>query len=605
MHLGHGSKGSDPVLVKLRWLTDLFKPRLSRRIELWVFLSILLIEAILLVPSVYRREQELLQHLQALSSARASGLLADNQVRLEEQVLLSELQRILQDRNVLGGALYQTNGKLVGQFGDPPALSFERLALNPNADYLNRGLGRYDAPWAMDMLQNQYVLIIRHDASSVQQELYGFIGRIAVLVLIITAFVTLATLIVLQSLVIKPILSLRNDLLWAGEAVARHRTGDCPRFESEAARCPDELGEVITAFEQMYCQICEAIAQRQQSEARFRALVEQAVDAFFVVDDQGHFRDVNQQACQVMGYTRAELLELSVPEIQEELSLEDYFQLWQQLTPGEPMAVEGTHRRKDGTTFPVEVRLGLIEYNQQRFVLALVRDITERKQVEQAQARLAEIGELAAMIVHEVRNPLTTVLMGLQSFQRLELSERFQTRLQLALEEADRLQRLLNEILLYAKQQRLDLRDLDLNTFIGDLIPTFQAMPEAEGRQVQWVPSLGPVGVKGDRDKLRQVLINLVSNACEAIPAGDRVTCKVNPVPEQGRVTIQVHNGGEPIPAEVIPNLTKPFFTTKTSGNGLGLAITKRIVEAHGGELRIDSAAPLGTTVTISLPLAS
>ena len=592
------------MLNKLRVLTDLFKPRLSRRIELWVFLSILVIEAILLVPSVYRRERELLDHLQALSSARASGILAKDQVR-PGTVLLDQLKTLLLDPNVLGGALYKRDGTQVGQFGEPPALSFEQVNRNPMADYLNRGVQRYDAPWSMAMLEaNQYVLIIRHDASSVQTELLNFIGRIALLVLIITAFVTLATLIVLQSLVIKPILRLRNDLLQAGEAVIQDQSGNCPRFESYPTQRQDELGEVITAFDHMYRQICEAIAQRQQSEARFRALVEQAVDAFFVVDSQAQFKDVNQQACQVLGYTREELLHLTVPDIQQQLTMAEFAQLWQRLAGGKPATVEGFHRRKNGTTFPVDVRLGLIEYNQQQLILALVRDATERKQAEQAMARLAEIGELAAMIVHEVRNPLTTVLMGLQSFQRLELSDRFQTRLHLALEEADRLRRLLNEILLYAKQQRLDLSPLDLNTFMSELVASMQSMPVAADRQIKWRPSLGIVGVRGDRDKLKQVFINLFSNACEAIPAGEVVTCEVEPILAQRRVDVRVHNGGEPIPADVLPNLTKPFFTTKASGNGLGLAITKRIVEAHGGVLQIESAATQGTTVTLSLPLA-
>ena len=588
--------------AKFQALTDLFRSRLSRRIELWVFVSILAIEAILLIPSVYRREQELLDHLQALSSARASGILTGGLANSDAE-LLNQLKMIQQDKMVLGGALYQSDGTFVGDFGEPPQLSFEQVERKGKVDALSRWSKRYDAPWSMAPLQDRYVLIIRHDAASVQQELLAFIGRIALLVLIISIFVTLATLIVLQSLLIKPILTLRNDLVRAGNAVIQDQDQDRPQFDSCPTRRQDELGEVIIAFDQMYRQIWEAIAQRKQSEARFRALVEQAADAFFVVDAQGKFRDVNQQACMALRYDRGELLEMTVLDIQQQLTLADFTQLWNRLTPGVPAAVEGVHRRKDGTTFPVDVRLGLVEYDQHQFVLALVRDVTERKQAEQVRARLAEIGELAAMIVHEVRNPLTTVLMGLHSFERLDLSERFQTRLSLALEEADRLQRLLNEILLYAKQQRLDLNRLDLNAFTVDLIDSIESMPEAADRQVKLIPCAGPVWVAGDRDKLKQVLINLVSNACEAVAAGDVITCQVEREPNNGHVYVRVHNGGDPIPADILPNLTKPFYTTKASGNGLGLAITRRIVEAHGGELQIESAATIGTTVTLSLPL--
>ncbi len=228
----------------------------------------------------------------------------------------------------------------------------------------------------------------------------------------------------------------------------------------------------------------------------------------------------------------------------------------------------------------------------------------ERQQAEKALERLAEIGELASMIVHEVRNPLTTVLMGLNSFTRLELPERFQTYLSLALEEADRLQRLLNQILLYAKPQMLDRSEVDLNGLINEVLNSLSSLPASLGKQFEFVSSPIPIKVAADKDKLKQVLINLVSNAFEAIAEGEVVTLKLEKE-DASQVCIQVHNGGEPIPPEVLPQLTKPFYTTKSTGNGLGLAIVKRIVEAHGGKLEIKSAAGAGTTIKVQLPLKS
>ncbi|MEM7650428.1 MAG: ATP-binding protein, partial [Cyanobacteria bacterium P01_A01_bin.70] len=104
-----------------------------------------------------------------------------------------------------------------------------------------------------------------------------------------------------------------------------------------------------------------------------------------------------------------------------------------------------------------------------------------------------------------------------------------------------------------------------------------------------------------DRDRLKQVFINLLSNACEAAPADEVITCTLIESPDC--VVVKVHNGGPPIPPDVLPKLTQPFFTTKSSGNGLGLAITRRIVEAHGGTLHFASAAETGTTVTVQLPV--
>ena len=228
--------------------------------------------------------------------------------------------------------------------------------------------------------------------------------------------------------------------------------------------------------------------------------------------------------------------------------------------------------------------------------------IAERKEAEAALARLAEIGELSSMIVHEVRNPLTTVLMGLNSFKSMDLSDRAKARLSLALEESERLQRLLNEILMYAKQQKLDLNTINLNELVNELAEPLQEMPSASNRCIAIDAPSNPTLVQGDKDKLKQVFINLVSNACEAIAEGETVSWQIH-ADASDRTHIRVHNGGKPIPADVLPHLTKPFFTTKSSGNGLGLAITKRIIEAHNGTLVIESTAEQGTTVTVSLPL--
>ena len=104
-----------------------------------------------------------------------------------------------------------------------------------------------------------------------------------------------------------------------------------------------------------------------------------------------------------------------------------------------------------------------------------------------------------------------------------------------------------------------------------------------------------------DPDKLKQVVINLVTNAFEAVEEAGEIKISLQ-TEEAHRVCLQFHNGGAPIPADVLPKLTKPFVTTKSGGTGLGLAIMKRIVEAHGGELSIQSSAAAGTTITVKLP---
>ncbi|MBW4485628.1 MAG: PAS domain S-box protein [Tildeniella torsiva UHER 1998/13D] len=588
----------------LQSLGDFLTARLSKRIAYWVFVSIVVIEGVILVPSVMRRERELLNYLRSLSTAQALGRLDEATLAtLKDDMLIDYLQGIQTNQVILGGAIYDLQGTQVGGFGEMPQLTLAESEQGGMGDRYFRRQQRYDAPWDMPPLRDRYVLIVRHDARGVQREFFAFIGRITGLVVIISVFVTGATLVVLRRLVIKPIMLLRQDLITAGQAIGDDSDTQTLAFASLPYARADELGDVIAAFEQMFGQITAAVATRKQSEMRFRTLVEQAVDAFFVVNAVGQIIDVNQNACDSLGYSREDLLQLSVTDIQTTHSQADFEALWQQLSPGVPQTLEGWHQRQDGSGFPVEVRLGLLVLGDERYGLALARDISDRKVAEAAQARLAEIGELAAMIVHEVRNPLNTVLLGLNSFRSLELPDRFQTRLDLALEESERLQKLLNGILMYSREPALVLEPLEINGLVEHLATTLEHDLENLRPLLRVTTLPYPVAVRGDRDKLKQVFINLISNAQEATSAGVVTWTVQSPV--AGKVTISIHNGGEPIAPDLLPKLTQPFFTTKSLGNGLGLAITKRIVEAHRGTLTITSTVADGTEVRVTLPLVS
>ncbi|MEO0457702.1 MAG: ATP-binding protein [Cyanobacteria bacterium P01_A01_bin.114] len=347
----------------------------------------------------------------------------------------------------------------------------------------------------------------------------------------------------------------------------------------------------------------EVEAALRLSENRFRSLVEQATDAFYVICPNLRILDVNRQACLDLGYSRDALLAMEVADIQMAKDDTAIRALLSSVTPGHPITVEGCHRRQDGSTFPVEVSLTEIDLNGKTVYLALARDISDRKQAEADRERLAEIGELASMIVHEVRNPLTTVWMAITAMQGEALSERCTARLTMALAEAERLQELLNDILLYAKpEQNLDRVDIEINEFITDVIEGLRQQPAIATRHIKWTPTGSALALKADSNKLKQVLINLITNACEAINEGEQISCSVGLGKMPGYLTVCIHNGGAPIPAEILPRLTQPFFTTKSSGNGLGLAITKRIIEAHGGQFMITSSAEMGTQVSVQLP---
>ena len=340
------------------------------------------------------------------------------------------------------------------------------------------------------------------------------------------------------------------------------------------------------------------------SEQRRHKIFQYSNDAIFLIDPQAdRILEANPKASELLGYSPEELLTtVAVSAIHpHELSAFQAFGLTV-LQEGHGWTNELSCMTKSGVTVPTEISAAVVSLEGRHCIISMVRDITERKQAQAATERLAEIGELAAMIVHEVRSPLTTILMGLESFREMALPERAQQRLSLALEEADRLKQLLNEILQYAREPVLAPLPFDFVAFAHPLKDNLATLPMAQGRSLVLRSDLPEAWIVGDVDKLKQVFINLVRNACEAVPPGEPVTWHIAPGPTPHSLCVTIHNGGDPIPPAVLAKLGQPFFTTKPGGNGLGLAIVKRIVEAHGGALTIESTAEAGTTVRVVLP---
>ena len=365
-----------------------------------------------------------------------------------------------------------------------------------------------------------------------------------------------------------------------------------------------------TAILEIFAARAAAEIERHQTEEALRISQEKFSKAFraspiaitITTLETGRYIEVNESCLQMFGYSHAEMLGSNASDLK----------IW-----ADPTARELLKRRiqQDGRVSNLEIEfrkkseevfLGLmsaeiIQLDDELCLLAVTTDITLIKEATKALERLAEIGELASMIVHEIRNPLTTLLLGLNAFKRLELPERYQTYRSLALEEGERLQRLLNQILLYAKPQNLARSQVELSCFLTEMLDSLREMPAAAGRPLRFSAATTPITVLADPDKLKQVIINLVTNAFEAVAESEEVTLSFH-CEETHRVCLQVCNGGAPIPADVLPNLTKPFVTTKASGTGLGLAIVRRIVEAHGGELKIESSAA-GTAISAYLPI--
>ena len=384
-----------------------------------------------------------------------------------------------------------------------------------------------------------------------------------------------------------------NDLL---EAEVMKRT-----LELRAAQA-----QLLTANLELEQRVEQRTAELKQAEAKFRTIVENANDIIFAISPDKVFSYISPNVFDVLGFQPAEMEGQAIAPFIHPDDLPTCIGMIEKLlSTGQKQS--GTEYRaphkQEGWRWLI-ANVGLTQdSNGDPLIVGVTRDISDRKQAEKALERLAEIGELAAMIVHEVRNPLTTITMGLTAFRKLQLTERFQEYLALALDEADRLQRLLNQILLYSRPQTLQRSPLDLSQFIVEALEPLKAIPAAVGKDLSLNVIAQPVWVLADSDKLKQVLINLVTNAYEAVNPGQEIAVHLH-LAGNHHACLHLQNGGEPIPPETLPKLTKPFFTTKATGTGLGLAIVKRIIEAHEGELRIESSASTGTLVEVLLPLA-
>ena len=251
--------------------------RLSRRIVFWVFTSVIVIETLIFIPSFYNREKELLNQLKEVSTARVALIMQIVAPDASDDVLFAHVKKLLNDRVVVGGALFKADGEKIGEFGEMPELRVANVNQSGMTFLLSRDKSRYDIACSPVELQRDYRLILRHNSSTVKQDLWAFFLRIAVLVVIISLFVTIGTWIPLRRIVVNPILKLRNDLIRAGETISKDQK--TPEFSSANIHRQDELGEVIRAFHHMYSQISDAIDERKNAEEALQESFQQ-VEAY-------------------------------------------------------------------------------------------------------------------------------------------------------------------------------------------------------------------------------------------------------------------------------------------------------------------------------------
>ncbi len=258
----------------------------------------------------------------------------------------------------------------------------------------------------------------------------------------------------------------------------------------------------------------------------------------------------------------------------------------------------------DGEVIDVEVTAIPMYYQGERAQHIIACDITELKksrEMLQNSEKLSVVGELAAGIAHEIRNPLTSLRGFVQLFQH-KVGEQDQEYLRIMLAEIDRINTIVNELLLLAKPKKMDFENKNLLVLLEEVIALL--LPQAHLFNIQIITrfeSFSPF-IYCAENKLKQVFINILKNAMEAMPNGGEVFIQVKFVDDKVLILFVDHGCG--IPAESLPKIGQAFFTTKEKGTGLGLMISYSIIDSHGGLLRIESRDNEGTTVEILLPIS-
>src|SRR5271165_6702649 len=403
---------------------------------------------------------------------------------------------------------------------------------------------------------------------------------------------------------------------------SRHRTRDGRIFPVEiSANYFEYAGHAYNlALARDITERKRAEEELRESETRFRTFVDHAGDAFFVYDlEQRTVVDVNRSACESLGYTRQELIGKTPLGFHLDSDRAEIEAATERAAAGETVVESHWHRRKDGSQFPVEAHTSLVSYGGRRFLLKVARDISDRMQAEQQREKLRQLeadlahidrvsvlGELAASISHDLQQPISAAIMHavtcLQWLQRdqpdLDKVRRAAQRVvdagQLATEITDRLRSLYKK----AAPRR---EPIDVNEVVREMVVLLRGQAIRYAVTIRTDLNADFLTITADRVQVQQVLMNLMLNAIEAMKDSGGVL-KVKSELEDSRVLISVSDTGVGLPADKADRIFDAFFTTKPQGSGMGLAISRSIVESHGGRLWATSNEGRGATFRFTLP---
>jgi two-component system, LuxR family, sensor kinase FixL len=362
-----------------------------------------------------------------------------------------------------------------------------------------------------------------------------------------------------------------------------------------------------------------------ERDTHLQSILDTVLDAMVVIDVDGKMLSFNTSAVRQFGYTSEEVLGKNVSMLmpspyreQHDGYMDRYLATGEKRIIGVDRVVVG--RRKDGSTFPMKLAVGEMRRGDRIFFTGFIRDLTEREEsaakLGQARselarlARLNELGEMASTLAHELNQPLSAIANYVQGSRRMldRLNAEIPPALREALDEtakqALRAGDIIRHLREFVTRGDTDKEPEDIKTLIEEAGAL--ALVGSQERGIKSIFDFSAEGglVMTDRVQIQQVLINLMRNAIEAMRDSPvkRLTVRTRPI-DGSRMQVEVEDTGPGISEEIAPQLFQPFVTSKAHGMGIGLSISKRIIESHGGDLTVNRNASGGATFSFSLPL--
>lgn len=346
------------------------------------------------------------------------------------------------------------------------------------------------------------------------------------------------------------------------------------------------------------------------SDARWRAVIDAAVDGIIVIDERGTIEVFNRAAERMFGYGESEVVGRNVSVLMPEpdRSRHDGY-IGHHLKTGERRIIgigrSVTAMRRDGSHFPVHLSVGETEVDGRKQFTGILHDLSRRTELEEKlreATALARLGEMAAVIAHEVKNPLAAVRGAVQVIgSRLPSASSDAAIVKEIIARLDALNDLIQDLLVFARPPAPRPSAIDLERLLDSLITLLKRDPANADVVVDVQGRVAPLA--GDPNLLTIVFQNFLINSAQAMQGRGAIT--VTLAAADGWHRVRIADTGPGIPPEIRANLFRPFRTTKARGTGLGMATAKRLIELHGGRIDVVNPEGGGTAITVHLPSGS